>query len=139
MRPINFAAALLLLLAFAAPSLTAADKKLATPPADAVKDISPTKLKEHLEFLASDQLGGRYTLSPSFAIAAQYLATRLKAFGYRPAGDNGYFQTFDLLTVKTDGDKMQGSLTINGQKTELAFGDIFNNGSRASEVSGGIA
>src|SRR5207244_3499294 len=110
------------------------------PPAEAVKDINPTKLKEHLEFLASDQLGGRYTLSPSFAIAAQYLATRLKSYGYKGAGENGsYFQTFDLLTVKTDGDKMQGNLTINGQKTDLAFGDIFNSGSRAGGVSGGIA
>lgn len=138
-RYLNHSAALLLLLVFAAPSLHAADKKLATPPPDAIKAINPTTLKEHLEFLASDQLGGRYTLSPSFAIAAQYLATRLKAYGYRPAGDNGYFQTFDLLTIKTDGDKLQGSLTVNGQKTDLTFGDIFNAGSRAGEISGGIA
>src|SRR5947209_7421198 len=122
----NHAATLLLLLAFAAPVLHAADKKLATPPPDAVKAINPTTLKEHLEFLASDQLGGRYTLSPSFQIAAQYLATRLKAFGYKPAGENSsYVQTFDVLCIKTDGVKMSGKLTVKGQCTDLSSGDCY--------------
>lgn len=127
----------MLLLAFVVPSF-AADKKLATPPPDSVKAINPTTLKEHLEFLASDQLGGRYTLSPSFAIAAQYLATRLKAYGYKPAGDNGYFETFDLLQIKNDPDKTNGTLTVNGQETPLAFGDILNGGSKGGQFSGGI-
>ena len=137
-RLLDHAAALVLVLAFAAPNLTAADKKLSTPPPDAVRAISPTTLKEHLEFLASDQLGGRYTLSPSFAIAAQYLATRLKAFGYKPAGDSGYFQTFDLLTIKPEPEKMSGTMTVGGQKTDLSFGDFVNAGSKGGEVSGGI-
>src|SRR6185312_936866 len=135
--PLTHAATLVLLLAFVVPSL-AADKKLATPPPDAVKAINQTTLKEHLEFLASDQLGGRYTLSPSFAIAAQYLATRLKAYGYKPAGDNGYFETFDLLQIKADPDKTSGTLTVNGQQTPLAFGDILNAGSKGGQFSGGI-
>ena len=136
---LNLAATLSLPLAVATSNLFASDQKLATPPPDAVKAINPTTLKEHLEFLASDQLGGRYTLSPSFAIAAQYLATRLKSYGYKPAGDNGYFETFDLLTIKSDPEKMSGSLTINGQKTDLKFGDFFNAGSKPGELSGGIA
>ena len=44
-------------------------------PASAVNDITPVELREHLSFLASDELGGRYTLSPNFPIAARYLAT----------------------------------------------------------------
>ena len=135
---LNHAASFVLLLAFAAPALHAADKKLATPPPDAVKAINQTTMKEHLEFLASDQLGGRYTLSPSFAIAAQYLATRLKAYGYKPAGDNGYFETFDLLQIKADPDKTNGTLTVNGQQTPLAFGDILNGGSKGGQFAGGI-
>jgi Zn-dependent M28 family amino/carboxypeptidase len=136
-RPLIHAATIALLLAFVVPSF-AADKKLATPPPDSVKAINQTTMKEHLEFLASDQLGGRYTLSPSFAIAAQYLATRLKAYGYKPAGDNGYFETFDLLQIKADPDKTSGTLTANGQQTPLAFGDILNGGSKGGEFSGGI-
>ena len=50
-----------------------------------VDSITPTELRMHLEFLASDELGGRYTLSPSFAIAARYLASRLESYGFRGA------------------------------------------------------
>ena len=52
---------------------------LPKPPSNAVNGITPTELREHLSFLASDELGGRYTLSPGFPIAAKYLATRLQA------------------------------------------------------------
>lgn len=138
-QPFLHAATALLLLAFISVNSFAAEKKLATPPADSVKAINPTTLKEHLEFLASDQLGGRYTLSPSFQIAAQYLATRLKAYGYKGAGDNGgYFQGFDVLTIKPDGDKMSANINVNGQKTDLAYGDFYNAGSKGGELSGGI-
>ena len=138
-RPLIHAATLVLLLACACPSLFSADKKIAKPPADSVQAINQTTMKEHLEFLASDQLGGRYTLSPSFQIAAQYLATRLKAYGYKGAGDNGgYFQGFEVLTLKPDGDKMSASITVNGQKTDLSYGDFYNAGSKGGSLSGGI-
>ena len=74
---------------------------LPKPPSTAVNDITPAELREHLSFLASDELGGRYTLSTNFPIAARYPATRLQAWGYKPAGDNGtFFQHFDLVSSK---------------------------------------
>ncbi|QUV78713.1 hypothetical protein [Chloracidobacterium thermophilum] len=45
--------------------------------------ISAVQLKRHLSFLASAELGGRYTLSAGNRIAARYLAAQLEAFGYR--------------------------------------------------------
>src|SRR5437764_502212 len=80
--------------------------KIAAPPPTAENVISPTELREHLEFLASNELGGRYTLSPSFAVAARYLASRLEAYGYKPVGDGGtFFQHFDVISSKPKPDE----------------------------------
>jgi hypothetical protein len=138
-RPFLRAAAVAALLTCASLNLVAADKKLAKPPAESVAAINPTELKMHLEFLASDQLGGRYTLAPNFAIAAQYLATRLKAYGYKGAGDNGtYMQGFDVLTVKPDPAKTSLSMTIGNESSDYTYGDFYNAGSREGAFEGGI-
>ena len=106
-------------------------------PASAVNDITPVELREHLSFLASDELGGRYTLSPNFPIAARYLATRLQAWGYKPAGDNGTFlQHFDLISAKPKADECSLSITSNGQTTEYKFGDFFTQDAKNGEASG---
>ncbi|HEX6881536.1 MAG TPA: hypothetical protein VF135_14295, partial [Terriglobales bacterium] len=120
-KPISFIAALAL-----SASLAQAGS-LPKPPSNAVNDITPVELREHLSFLASDELGGRYTLSPNFPIAARYLATRLQAWGYKPGGDNGsYFQHFELISSKPKPEQCSLSLTINGQSSEYKFGDFFS-------------
>jgi Zn-dependent M28 family amino/carboxypeptidase len=129
-----------LLLACTSLNLVAADKKLAKPPAESVQAINPTELKMHLEFLSSDQLGGRYTLSPNFAIAAEYLATRLKSYGFRGVGDNGSFmQGFDVLTIKADPEKSSLSVTIDGKSSDYAYGDYYNSGTKSGACEGQIA
>jgi hypothetical protein len=81
----------------------------------------------HLEFLASEELGGRYTLSPGFAIAARYLATHLEAYGFKGAGDNGGFlQTFQVVSSKPDAAKSTLEITTSGGKTtSYHFGDFY--------------
>ncbi len=112
-------------------------ENLPKPPSNAVSDITATELREHLSFLASDELGGRYTLSPNFPIAARYLATRLQAWGYKPAGDNGtYFQHFDLVSSKPKPDQCSLTLTSNGQTAEYKFGDFFSQDAKNGEASG---
>src|SRR5579871_868116 len=91
-----------------------------------VESITPAELRMHLEFLASDELGGRYTLAPNFAISARYLASHLKAYGFRGgAANGGYLQSFDVVSTKTDPAKTSLSLTIHGQKTTFGFDEIF--------------
>ena len=66
-----------------------------------VDSITPGELRMHLQFLASPELGGRYTLSPSFAIAARYIASHLEAYGFKGAGEHGDFlQTFQVISSK---------------------------------------
>ncbi len=112
---------------------------LPTPPSTAVKDINPTELREHLAFLASAELGGRYTLSPSLPIAARYLATRLQAWGYKPGGDSGtYFQHFPLISSKPKPDECWLAITDNGSTAEYKFGDFFSPDAKNGAAEGPI-
>src|SRR5215831_4751105 len=89
------------------------------PPVPATVDaITPGELRMHLQFLASEELGGRYTLSSGFAIAARYLATHLEAYGFKGAGDHGGFlQTFQVVSSKADTAKSALEITTSGGKT----------------------
>jgi hypothetical protein len=52
------------------------------------------KTKAYIEYLASDQLEGRQTLTPGYQKAADYVAAHFKEWGLKPSGDGGtsYFQ-----------------------------------------------
>jgi len=99
---------------------------LAPVPAVSLDSITPTELRMHLGFLTSNEVGGRYTLSPNFAIVARYLATHLEAYGFRGAGDNGSFlQHFEVTSSKPDMEKSLLSITSNGQTTDYHSGDFY--------------
>jgi len=79
----------------------------------------------HLQFLASDELGGRYTLAPNFAISARYLASHLEAYGFRGAGERGSFlQKFEVVATQLDPSKTSLELALNGKPATYAFGDF---------------
>src|ERR1044072_4441955 len=50
-------------------------------------------LRNHLTYIASDELEGRKTPSRGLDLAAEYIAKQFRAAGLEPAGDDGYFQT----------------------------------------------
>jgi len=109
-------------------AMYAAAPAIVLPPVPTTVDsITPGELRMHLEFLASDELGGRYTLSPGFAIAARYLAAHLEAYGFKGAGDNGSFlQTFQVVSSKADTAKSALEITTSGGKTtSYRFGDFY--------------
>src|SRR5882757_619726 len=91
-------------LAASAALYAATPSAVVLPPVPATVDaITPGELRMHLQFLASEELGGRYTLSPSFAIAARYLASHLEGYGFKGAGEHGEFlQTFQVVSSKPD-------------------------------------
>jgi len=67
--------------------------------------IRPSELKGDLSFLASDLLQGRYTPSPGLDIAAEFIASKFRAFGLKPGGqdskgDKDYFQLADMVDRK---------------------------------------
>ena len=71
------------------------DPGLATIRADA--------LKGHIYFLASDEMGGRDSLSPEGRVTAQYIAGFFHRAGLEPIGDNRtYFQNFPMVAAQVD-------------------------------------
>jgi peptidase M28-like protein len=111
------------------------------PVPESVETITSAELRMHVEFLASDELGGRYTLSPSFAIAARYLASHLKGYGFTGGGKDGSFlQTFEVLSTKADPAKTQLELTIDGKSESSKLGEDFLTGvdSATGEAAGQI-
>jgi hypothetical protein len=91
-----------------------------------VDSITPVELRMHLQFLASKELGGRYTLSPGFAIAARYLASRLESYGFKGAGEHGDFlQTFQVISSKPDTAKSSLEITTGSKTNSYHFGDFY--------------
>lgn len=99
---------------------------LPLPTAEATSSITARDLKMHLSFLASDELGGRYTLSPSNRVAARYLASQLEAYGYRGAARDGSFLQRVPLTYR-DVDRSASRVTLNlgATKREFSYIDSF--------------
>ena len=93
--------------------------------------ITQADLRAHLEFLAHDLLEGRDTASRGYAIASEYIASHLKLWGLKPAGDAGtYFQQVPFLRPRLERDSC--TLTVAGQKIEWGeFGVV------ASRTAGG--
>ena len=113
------------LAAFLVASATGA-ANLPLPTAEATSSITTRDLKMHLSFLASEELGGRYTLSPSNRVAARYLASQLESYGYRGAArDGSFFQRIPLSFRDVDRAASRVTLNIGGAKREFNFGDAF--------------
>jgi len=65
-------------------------------PRELVPDIA-TSIRTHMDYLASDALGGRGSGTPQEHQAAEYVAAELRRYGIAPAGDNGgYLQHVEL-------------------------------------------
>ncbi|TMB62674.1 MAG: Zn-dependent exopeptidase M28 [Chloroflexi bacterium] len=110
MRYLAFALALVScasLPAMPAPSTPVASATVAasaSPESAAALGFDGERAHQHLAYLADPARGGRFTGSPGFEEAAQYVAERFKEIGLEPLGDNGtYFQRFPVQIVDLAG------------------------------------
>ncbi len=79
--------------------------------------ITAAELREHVRYLASDELGGRGSGTKGNDEAAIYIAAKLKVAGLKPAGiNNTYFQPFDFVSAVKLGEK--NTLTLDGPSGE---------------------
>jgi hypothetical protein len=116
--------------------------------------ILPNRIRQHITFLASDELAGRDTPSPGLETAASYLVETLQEAGLEPAGENGTFiQRFPytrtaMVTASRQVDyRLAGSTrdleyardyyVIPGQLSAANAGVVF--GGRADQPSAGLA
>src|SRR5690606_4879525 len=57
-------------------------------------DITVNEIKEHITYLASDELEGRMTGTDALYKAADYLKKEFENYGLKPLFDGSYFQEF---------------------------------------------
>lgn len=87
-----------------------------------VDAITIAGLRRDLQFIASDALEGRDTLSPGFRAAAEYIAAALDRIGAVPAGDDHtFFQHVGIRRTSVDAE--HATLTIGD--TDFKYGDDY--------------
>lgn len=71
--------------------------------------VSSVRLKQHVEYLASDHLQGRATGTPGNDAAADYIGARFREVGLHSLPDGLYFQVAKGVTVRSD----DGNATVD--------------------------
>lgn len=107
-----------LLLLGAALGLWAAQAPRSTAPAvESAPAISPQRLQEHINFLASPELKGRGTGTPELDRAAQYIAGEFRKAGLEPLAEKSYFQKFRVTVGAELGRRNRAALAGSSAET----------------------
>ncbi|MBA2620230.1 MAG: M28 family peptidase [Acidobacteria bacterium] len=109
--------ALVLVLAFAFPTLSAAQTatKAKSAARRAAENITAKQMSDYLYFIASDEMEGRDTPSRGLDTTAKFIGLNLSRWGFKPAGDDGTF--YQKIALRRDAvDATATSLEINGRK-----------------------
>jgi hypothetical protein len=89
--------------------------------------ITTDALRGHIFFLASDEMGGRDSLSHEGRIAANYIAGFYTRAGLKPAGDNAtYFQNFPMAEAQLDREHSYLRAKIGPSTRDFAMGPDFS-------------
>ncbi|MBC7901100.1 MAG: M28 family peptidase [Saprospiraceae bacterium] len=90
-------------------------------------------MKDHLTFIASDELEGRDTPSRGLDIAALYIAQHLASWGVKPGGEDGtYFQKVPLRLEKIEPQNTR--FDISGRS--YVYGEDFLTTLSPAQISG---
>jgi hypothetical protein len=60
-------------------------------------ELSTERIREHVQYLASDQLQGRRAGTPAADEAARYIEKAFRSYGLKPASASGYLQPFSFV------------------------------------------
>jgi Zn-dependent M28 family amino/carboxypeptidase len=86
--------------------------------------VDSQQILEHVMYLASDKLEGRGMNQKGGDLAAEYIASKFKSYGLKPAGDNGsYFQTVPMVSVKTLPATTMALVPASGEPLSLRIPD----------------
>jgi len=88
---------------------------------DKVTSITKQGLREHLQFLASDELEGRRTTEHGFDVASQYLASKFEQYGLKSFNTTAanYFETFDVMKGEGDFENTYFEIISDNQKAQF--------------------
>lgn len=96
------------------------------PVAASVDPVVARLIESHLEFLASDDLGGRETGTVQSLMTGQYVAAQMREAGLEPAaGEGSYLQSYPLEANRLQREGTSLVLTAASGPRELRFADDF--------------
>jgi len=105
----------------------------------ALTSVRAENVRADIGFIASDELEGRDTPSHGLRLAARYLRARLERLGFQPAGDDGFFDRYQLERSGLDLEATQAWIARGGERTTLAFGaDYGAFGASPHRLEGGV-
>src|SRR6201996_9301532 len=84
----------------------------------------------HIAYLASDDMRGRLTGSADYDRAAGYVIGKFKAYGFKPAGSDGWLQPVSFVEQTVLADRSSAALIVDGREQPLRLGPDIILGSR---------
>ena len=90
----------------------------------AVREITPSRIRAHMAYLADDLLEGRETGTRGFNLAARYVASQFQEMGLRSIG-GGNLQQIAIRRARVDGSRSSLILVRAGVRQSLVYGRDF--------------
>ncbi|MCZ7601540.1 MAG: M28 family peptidase [Melioribacteraceae bacterium] len=88
-------------------------------------DITIDELRDHLKYLASDELEGRLAGSEGGKLAAEYIKQQFEYAGLLPFYDGSFFQNFEFVQNIELGSNNSASISFSENKLELRIDENF--------------
>src|SRR5262245_16130134 len=80
--------------------------------------INESEFRNHVSYLASDELEGRGTGQEGIEKAAEFISTQFRKWGVQPGGeDETYYQNFTLKIKNKVGPQTRLSIGLDGRPT----------------------
>jgi peptidase M28-like protein len=94
-----------------------------TSPAQDSRPNPANKWWRHIQYLASDERGGRETGSEGHARAAQYVIDEFRSAGLKPGGTRGYLQPVRFVSRKIVEERSSLAIVRNGSPEPIVLGE----------------
>jgi|WetSurMetagenome_2_1015567.scaffolds.fasta_scaffold07148_5 aminopeptidase YwaD len=82
-------------------------------------EITKDEIYEHIKYLASDKLEGRFPGTVGGTLAMDYISKEFKTYGLTPFGDSSYIQPVEMITDLQLGKDNSLELTKDGKSVDL--------------------
>ncbi len=92
----------------------------------AERRILSETIRDHLDYLASDEMRGRDTPSPELEDAADYLVARFQELGVEPAGEEGGFiQRWPFEVLSLNRAESRALMEVDGDRREWRYAEEY--------------
>ncbi|MFA5012558.1 MAG: M20/M25/M40 family metallo-hydrolase [Ignavibacteria bacterium] len=102
-------------------------------------EITKEEIYEHINYLASEELEGRYPGTQGDILAREYISREFEKYGLIPKGDSAFIQRFDMNNGVKKGKANTVKFFDNGKQVSISESDFTPLGlSSNGKVKGGL-